>query len=99
MNAQAADNASTFTTANLDVSSRPRTLASVAWSPTSWSSGQGGAAQRTPNLSALVQEVVSRPGWASGHAIAFVIRGSGQRTAESYDGSSTKAPRLLVEYQ
>jgi hypothetical protein len=47
----------------------------------------------------MVQEVVSRPGWQSGHALAFIISGSGQRTAESEDGSSSKAPLLHVEYR
>jgi hypothetical protein len=97
--AQAADDAKTFTSASLDVSSRLRTIASVAWSPAAWSTGEVGADTRTPDLSAVVQQVVSRPGWGSGHAIAFIITGSGQRTAESKDGSSSKAPLLHVEYR
>jgi hypothetical protein len=97
--AQAADTAATFTTAAFNLSSRPRTVASVAWSPAAWSSGQGGTGQRTPDLAALVQEVVDRPGWASGNAIAFIVTGSGHRTADSFNGSAANAPLLRIEYR
>ena len=97
--AQAADDAQTFTTAGFDVSSRPRTGASVSWSPGSWTAGDAGTAQRSPDLSGLVQEVVDRSGWAAGNALAFVVTGSGHRTAVSFDGSATKAALLHVEYR
>jgi hypothetical protein len=97
--AQAADNAATFTTTSLNVSSRPRATAAVSWSPAAWSKGQAGASQRTPDLTALIQAVVDRPGWASGNALALIITGSGHRTAVANNGSATKAPLLHVEYQ
>jgi hypothetical protein len=76
-----------------------RTAASVAWSPPAWSLvGESGAAQRTPDLTALVQEVVNRPGWDFGNAMVFLVSGSGTRTAESFDGSAASAPLLHVEY-
>jgi len=53
---------------------------------------------RTPNLSSIVQEIVDRPGWQSGNAMAFIITGTGCRAAESYDGESGSAPLLHVEY-
>jgi plastocyanin len=90
---QAADDAATFTSSTANVSGRPRTSASTAWVPAAWNTiGERGAAQRTPDLSAVVQEVVNRSGWASGHAMAFVITGSGRRTAESFEGG---APAVL----
>jgi hypothetical protein len=49
-----------------------------------------------------VQEIVSRAGWASGNAIALMIRGDGleqnSRIADSYDGSAAQAPLLIVQY-
>src|SRR5918999_5821731 len=96
--AQASDSAAAYTTAAHNVSSRPRTAAAASWSPPAWTSGAVGAAQRTPDLSALVQEVVARPGWASGNALAFVIAGTGHRTADSFEGGATVAPLLHVEY-
>ncbi|HKQ36475.1 MAG TPA: glycosyl hydrolase, partial [Verrucomicrobiae bacterium] len=59
--AQAADDASIFTTAANNISSRPRTPFSVPWQPPAWNIGESNAAQRTPNLAGLVQEITSRP--------------------------------------
>jgi uncharacterized protein YjiK len=97
--AQAAGDAATFGSAGFDISSRLRTIASVPWSPAAWSSGELGSDTRTPDLTSVVQAVVSGPNWQSGNAIAFIITGTGHRTAESKDGSSSKAPLLHVEYR
>ena len=97
--AQAADNAPTFLSTSKNVSSRPRTAASVAWSPPAWKKvGEAGLGQRTPNLAPVVQEVVNRSGWVSGNALALIVTGKGKRVAESYDGTRTGAPLLRVTY-
>jgi hypothetical protein len=97
--AQAADNAATFTSSGLNVSSRPRTTASASWSPAAWSTGQAGDSQRTPDLASVVQEVINRPGWASGNALAFIVTGTGHRTASAYEAGAAKAPLLHVEWE
>lgn len=82
-----------------DISSRSLTSNGVDWSIEPWSvPGEAGPKQRTPGLKNVVQEIVSRPGWSLSSAMAFVVRGKGRRTAESYDGSSERAPLLVVEY-
>lgn len=93
-----ADNSGTFTTTVNNISNRPRTTASVNWSTIpAWNTvGQAGTDQETPDLTSIVQEIVNRGGWASGNAMSFVISGSGERTAESYNGSSTQAPVLQI---
>ncbi len=97
--AQDVNDAGTFTSSSFNISNRATTSASANWQPATWNSlGQAGTNQRTPNLSALVQEVVNRGGWTSGNDMAFIITGSGKRTAESYNGSSSSAPLLHVEY-
>ncbi|MEO7319729.1 MAG: G8 domain-containing protein, partial [Chthoniobacteraceae bacterium] len=84
--AEAANDSAPFTTVAGNLSSRAITATSVLWQPAAWTTiGETAAAQKTPNLAAVVQEIVSRPGWASGHALAFLIEGSGHRTAESFD--------------
>jgi hypothetical protein len=93
---EASDNAPPFTTAKFNVSSRPDTTASVPWAPPAWSLGQAGPAQRTTDLSAVVQEIVSRAGWASGNALVLVITGSGKRVAEPFEGGFP--PVLHIEY-
>lgn len=97
--AEAADAAATFTNTQFDLTNRPLTQSEASWSPAAWlSRGEAGLAQRTPDLAALVQEVVARPGWQSGNALALIIDGTGTRTAESYNGDATAAPMLHVEY-
>jgi hypothetical protein len=53
---------------------------------------------QTPDLSSIVQEIVDRGDWNSGEPMAFIFSGSGHRTAESYQGSSSAAPLLHIEY-
>jgi hypothetical protein len=99
LRAQAGDDAPTFTSANGDLSSRPSTAASIEWSPAPWSVvGAAGLDQRTEDLSGVIQEVVSRPGWSTGNALVLLVSGTGERVAEAYDGAASGAPLLRVEY-
>ncbi len=96
-----ADNAAAFAASSWNISSRPRTLAAVAWSPAAWPAAhEAGLDQRTPDIASVIQEIVNRPGWSSGHSLAVIISGTGERTAESFDGAqSAAAPLLHVEYE
>jgi hypothetical protein len=96
---QDADNAPTFQAVNFDISSRPTTNAGVPWSPAPWTIvGEMGLPERSPNLAAVIQEIVDRPGWASGNSIVLMVTGSGRRVAESYNATPTGAPLLHVEW-
>ena len=71
----------------------------MGWSPVPWNTvNEAGPNQRTPSLSSVVQEIVDRPGWSSGNALVFVITGTGERVAESYNGDRAGAPLLHVEF-
>ncbi len=97
---EATDNAAAFSGSGGNISSRNRTTASVPWAPAPWSTlGEAGLDQRTPNIAPVIQEIVSRSGWASGNALAVIVTGTGKRTAESYDGVAAAAPLLHVDYQ
>jgi hypothetical protein len=93
-------NPSVFTTSRQDISNRPRTFASVPWSPFPWSIvGQAGLDHRTPDLSSIVQEIIDLPDWSAGTgSLAILITGTGERTAVSFDGDANAAPLLHVEY-
>jgi len=96
---QAADNATTFTSASTNISTRARTAAAVNWAPAPWTLiGEAGPNQRTTNLSPLIQELLNRTGWASGNALALIITGTGHRTGWAYDGKPAGAPLLHIEY-
>lgn len=96
---EASDNSPPIVDSNKNISSRSKTSQSVAWSPSAWvKAGDATSAQRTANLSAIVQEIVDRPQWKSGNYITFIITGSGTRNAKSFDGSAVAAPVLSVSY-
>ncbi|MER9584907.1 RTX toxin [Mesorhizobium sp. M0276] len=93
------DDASAFTSVSFDVSSRATTDASAAWTPDPWNTvGEQGPTERSPDLSAIVQEIINRSGWAALNDMAFVVTGTGTRTADSYEYSPASAPLLHVEY-
>jgi hypothetical protein len=95
---QAADNALAFSSATKP-STRATTAASATWAPAPWTLvGEVGPNQRTPDLAAVIQEIVSRAGWTSGNALALIITGTGHRTTRAYDGKPAGAPLLHVEY-
>ncbi|MEE9345977.1 MAG: hypothetical protein V3U88_10260, partial [Methylococcales bacterium] len=97
---EATDNALTFTNANSNISTRALTGATIDWAPAPWTTeGEAGAAQQTPNIAPIIQEIVERPGWSSGNALVVIISGSGRRNAESFNGDPAGAPVLHVEYQ
>ena len=96
---QAIDDAPTFTNSNSNISSRSLTTATVPWAPVSWTTvGDAGPDQQTSDIASVIQEIVNRPGWVSGNDIVIVLTGSGERTAESYNGVSAAAPLLHIEY-
>jgi uncharacterized protein YjiK len=96
---QDAVNPVTFTTAGFDISSRPTTSASASWSPAPWVGiGDAGLAQRAPGLAGIIQEIVNKPGWASGNSLVLLVTGSGERVAVAHNQIATAAPLLHVEY-
>ena len=93
------DDAPDFNQTTNNITSRPTTNAAVNWEPAPWSNtGEASFKQRTPDLSTIVQEIINRPGWTPNNAMAFVFTGSGERTADSYDGNPDGAPVLHVSF-
>jgi len=77
-------NALAYGSANFNISSRSETTASVNWQPTQWFvAGVAGAAQKTPDISNIITEIITSPGFNNGNAISFIITGTGTRTAEN----------------
>ena len=93
------DNALTFVNSTGNISSRPTTAAAAGWSPVAWTTvNEAGPDQQTPDIASVIQEIVNRSGWSSGNSLVIIITGTGERTAESYDGVTSSAPLLHVEY-
>lgn len=94
---QLVDNAPAFSSADYNLSSRAQTNDTVAWNNiAAWSTIS--EKHQTPNLAAIVQELVNQSGWTAGNSMVFIIDGNGTRTAEAYDGESANAPLLHVEF-
>lgn len=87
------DNAEPFDSDDRNISRRPRTAERVGWRPVEWKKG---GQPRTSDLSSIVTSIVSRSGWKSGNAMAFIIGGRGKRVATAYEGDAKNAPRLVV---
>ena len=97
---EASDAAAPFEATSRSISSRALTGAAITWTPPPWTvSGASGDDQLTPDLSAVVQEIVDRADWSSGNALAFVLGGNGQRVAEAFEGEPDAAARLIVEFR
>ncbi len=100
-----------------DVSGRLRTTSSVTWnagstpaldattdpsgSPIVTSGWIAGSRYTTPDLSAIIDEIVNNRslGWAFGNAMTFLFEGTGLRRAKSFDGDAAFAPSLRVKFQ
>lgn len=92
-------NAQNITTQSSSITSRSYYNQSVNWGPSSWNTiGASGIGERTPDLKTLVQHIVNKSSWNTNNSMMFYISGTGERTAESYEGSSTKAPKLVISY-
>ena len=90
---QAADNAPTFVydagaPANFNITSRPATTATVAWTTSSLSTAQ----VVTDDVAAIVQEVVDRAGWASGNALVFRITSQDSTSGNVLRAETFEAP-------
>ena len=94
---QAADNAAVLSSTAHNLSGRNRTIAHAHWTPAAWTTLD--TVHCTPDLSAIVQEIVNRPGWQSGNALTLLLGGNGKRVAVSADGNPDAAPLLDVRYR
>lgn len=96
--AEATDDAAPFSSNGGHLSARSPVAFSIPWpNPDPWETT--GSTHQSPDLSALIQAIVDRPGWRSGHALALYVTGSGRREADSFDGSPDAAPLLVVRYE
>ncbi|WP_369047803.1 hypothetical protein [Tenacibaculum sp. UWU-22] len=90
-----------------NLSKRSLTSANVAWSVPEWvNKGDRGEAQKTVDLSSIIQEIVNRDDWVPGNSISIIIKPTGDtlnvtssrggREAEAGVGSDSA--ELILEY-
>ena len=61
--------------------------------------GLSSAPQGTEDPATIVREIVGRPGWTSGNAVAPVISGTGTRTADPVEGGAPPVLHLVYQRQ
>lgn len=95
-----ADNANAFST-YANFTNRIKTSASAAWAAVAaWTFG---VAYTTPSIVSIIQEIVNRPGWVSGNAIAIFVENNGSTSAAyrefaAYDHLTLAAAQLIVTF-
>jgi hypothetical protein len=104
VSAEDADNGTAFSTLpadNMHASTRARTTADAGpWTLTSVT----GDTNYSRSVTSVVQEIVDRAGWVSGNALVIILDTHADTTQGewqdfwSYDGSSSKAAYLEIEY-
>jgi hypothetical protein len=103
---EAADNPPAFREATHVIAQAAPTTASTAWKWTEANPWEANAWYESPDISAVVQEIVNRSGWASDNAMVIIYTFTpdvdvimDERKFWSYDGDPTKAAKLTVTYQ
>ena len=97
---EAAADPGRFTNTNGDLSTRVRTMTRVSWSPPDWlATDEADLAQRSPDLSALIQDLLQLPRSVIEQRFVLFITGEGRRVAHSHNSDPGKAPILVIEYE
>jgi len=96
--AEVSGNAPRFSEKPHNLSSRSLTKNEIRWSPAAWRRvGESGDAQRTPDLTPLLREVIDRDDWQPGNSIVLVISGKGSRVAAAFRGRDSTPAKLVVD--
>lgn len=99
--AEAADNAAAPTSRTDVTTTKTRTTAFATWAPSTWTTNQW---QTSPSLITVIQEIVSRGGWASGNSIQLFIQDnqagnvSGQISYASFENNPAISANLQINY-
>jgi hypothetical protein len=96
---EAADTSPPFSQVTGSLSARPRTVAYVDHVPGAWTLDQR---HSSPDLAAIVQEIVRRPGWRTGQALTILVEDVGSRgrrvIASGEDGAGRAAILTITHW-
>jgi len=91
-------NADPFQNLNHNISERNLTTNTVQWIPPAWNTiNDSGEAQKSPDISSIIQEIIDQDEWSSANAMVMIISGEGTRTAISHNKSVQQSPKLIIE--
>jgi len=81
-----------------NISSRLTHNNQLAWTVPTWVLGNTGIDQQSPDLSNLIESITTKNNWRSGSSLAFIIEGTGTRTAIAADAVGNSGPKLYITY-
>lgn len=97
IHAEDIDDSPSFET-NQDVTGRTVTTAFSDW----LGDNIGGGRKNSPDIAAVIQEVIDRPGWASGNALSIItvpkLAQTHAFTCGVYDADPTQSAQLEIDY-
>lgn len=100
--AEATDNCATFNSGSRYPTNLSLTTSNQDWTPTSWVLNND---YKSPDLTTIIQEIIDRPGWASGNSICIVIMDvqgfdnvDRRQYAYDYGTDTAKSARLHLVY-
>lgn len=92
---EAADDVTTLSLTAGSITAKTFTTDKTAWVAT----GIGAGFKNSPNFANAVQEVISRPGWVSGNALAVILVGQASPTPFLFQSWDTgTAPAIAIDY-
>ena len=77
---------------------RPTLSRLATWEAPEWHWSVRGPNQLSAELWSLVEEAVEQSGWSPGNALCFLIDGTGERDAFSFDFDPKNAAELLIRH-
>ena len=97
--AEASGNAPAFSSAARNLSNRASTQAKADWTINLFM--EAGRRVHSTDLSNVVQEVIDREDWNSGHSLVLLVNNQdyGERRVRSFEDHPSESAALLLEYQ
>ncbi|MFT7258186.1 MAG: type IV pilus assembly protein PilY1 [Glaciecola sp.] len=100
--AETVGDATTFASAENDISNRSTTSAEVIWNNDN-NFPLSGESVLSPDISAVLQEVINRADWCGGNSLNLIIEGtsvsaSSGRTSSSLESGDGLTPQLIITY-
>ena len=103
VNCELSTNSPVPSLAFFDISSRTLTSSTVTWDAPPFTDGSAGAAEKSIDLSIIVQEVVDQGGWISGNALSFILTSANlDRFVAAYEktpGGGFKSAVLTIDFE
>jgi type IV pilus assembly protein PilY1 len=96
------DDMAPFTMASGEITAFPKVTSTAVWNMADWTTNKR---YKSSDFSAVVQDIVNRPGWVSGNAMGIIADDPGEsfsigNSHISYSaGVPDKAPELYITYQ